>query len=58
MFERKDFEKYEEAAERIMCALDECPVPISWHEMDRMKLQSIIEKELMVIDREEEHGCR
>lgn len=41
-----------EAAERILNAMDNSPVPISWHEMDRMALQSVIAKELILIDKE------
>lgn len=52
MFTNKDLEKYQEAAERILIALDKSPVPISFHEMDRYALQSVIAKELMLIDRE------
>ena len=38
--------------ERILNALDNSPVPISWHEMDRCALQSVIAKELILIDKE------
>ena len=48
----KDLEKYHQAAERILNAMDNSPVPISWHEMDRMALQSVIAKELILIDKE------
>ena len=43
MLTAKDLEKYHQAAERILTAMDNSPVPISWHEMDRMALQSVIE---------------
>ena len=36
MLTPKDLEKYHQAAERILNAMDNSPVPISWHEMDRM----------------------
>lgn len=39
-------------AERILNALDNSSVPISWHEMDRCALQSVIAKELILIDKE------
>ena len=39
MLTAKDLEKYHQAAERILNAMDNSPVPISWHEMDRMALQ-------------------
>lgn len=42
MLTAKDLEKYHQAAERILNAMDNSPVPISWHEMDRMALQSVI----------------
>ena len=47
MLTAKDLEKYHQAAERILNAMDNSPVPISWHEMDRMALQSVIAKELI-----------
>ena len=46
MLTAKDLEKYHQAAERILNAMDNSPVPISWHEMDRMALQSVIAKAL------------
>lgn len=39
-------------AERILNALDNSSVPISWHDMDRCALQSVIAKELILIDKE------
>ena len=51
MLTPKDLEKYQ-AAERILNAMDNSPVPISWHEMDRMALQSVIANELILIDKE------
>lgn len=52
MLTAKDLEKYHQAAEQILNAMDNSPVPISWHEMDRMALQSAIAKELILIDKE------
>lgn len=52
MLTAKDLEKYHQAAERILNAMDNSPVPISWHEMDRMALQSVIAKELILIGKE------
>lgn len=40
--------------EKILNALDNSSVPISWHEMDRCALQSVIAKELILIDKEYE----
>ena len=53
MLTAKDLEKYHQAAERILNAMDNSSVPISWHDMDRMALQSVIAKELILIDKEE-----
>ena len=49
MLTAKDLEKYHQAAERILNAMDNSPVPISWHEMDRMALQSVILMKLATI---------
>lgn len=38
MLTPKDLEKYHQAAERILNAMDNSPVPISWHEMDRIPM--------------------
>lgn len=54
MLTTKDLEKYDRAAARILNALDNGPVPISWHEMDRAALQSVIAKELICMMREAE----
>ena len=48
----EDVKKYHVTAERILNALDNSSVPISWHEMDRCALQSVIAKELILIDKE------
>lgn len=49
MLTAKDLEKYHQAAERILNAMDNSPVPISWHEMDRMALQSVIARSIQRI---------
>lgn len=48
----KDLEKYHQAAERILNAMDNSSVPVIWYEMDRFALQSVIAKELILIDKE------
>ena len=48
----KDFEKYHQAAERILKAMDNSGVPVTWREIDRLALQSVIAKELILIDKE------
>ncbi len=48
----KDLEKYHQTAERILNAMDNSRVPVIWHEMDRYALQSVIAKELILIDKE------
>ena len=52
LFTTEDMKKYHTTAERILNALDNSSVPISWHEMDRCALQSVIAKELILIDKE------
>ena len=52
MLTTEDMKKYHTTAERILNALDNSSVPISWHEMDRCALQSVIAKELILIDKE------
>lgn len=52
MFTTEDMKKYHTTAERILNTLDNSSVPISWHEMDRCALQSVIAKELILIDKE------
>lgn len=52
MLTTEDMKKYHTTAERILNALDNSPVPISWYEMDRCALQSVIAKELILIDKE------
>ncbi len=56
MLTAKDLEKYHRAGERILNAMDNSPIPVNWHEMDRMALQSVIAKELILMEREEKHG--
>lgn len=45
-------EKNGQAAERILKAMDNSRVPVTWREMDRCALQSVIAKELILIDKE------
>lgn len=52
MLTGKDLKKYHDSSERILDAIDNSPVPISWHEMDRPALLSVIAKELMLMDKE------
>lgn len=52
MFTNKDLEKYQKAAERILGALDKSSVSVQWNKAEEHALQSIIVKELMLIDRE------
>lgn len=52
MLTTEDMKKYHTTAERILNALDNSSVPISWREMDRCALQSVIAKELILIDKE------
>lgn len=52
MFTTKDLEKYHNSAERILKALSNSSVPISWQENNRHALQSVIAKELILIDKE------
>lgn len=41
MLTTEDMKKYHTTAERILNALDNSSVPISWHDMDRCALQKI-----------------
>ena len=52
MLTTQDKKKYHTTCDRIFNALDNSPVPISWHDMDRCALQSVIAKELILIDKE------
>lgn len=52
MLTTKDLEKFHKAGERILDALDKSSVPISWHEMDRLALQSVIAKELILMEKD------
>ena len=52
MLTTEDVKKYHATAERILNALDNSPVPISWRKMVRCALQSVIGKELILIDKE------
>lgn len=53
MLTREDMEKHHVAAERILKAIENSKIPVSWHEMNRCALESVIAKELMLLDREE-----
>lgn len=46
MLTTEDVKKYHVTAERILNALDNSSVPISWHEMDRCALQSVIRQRI------------
>ena len=52
MLTSKDLEKFHKAGQRILDALDKSSVPVSWHEMDRLALQSVIAKELILMEKE------
>ena len=52
MLTPKDLEKYHQAAELIQKAMDNSRVSVTWREMDRCALQSVIAKELILIDKE------
>ena len=49
MLTAKDLKKYHQAAERILNAMDNSPVPISWHEMDRMASLAHFSKYVIVM---------
>ena len=44
MFTTEDMKKYHTTAERILNALDNSSVPISWHEMDRCDYRALSPK--------------
>lgn len=46
--------EYMEKAERILRAMENSPVPVEWHEMDRDDLAAVIAKELKRMEREDE----
>lgn len=52
MLERKDIERYERDARRILEALDCSRVPINWAAIDEPELIRVISQELIRIDRE------
>lgn len=52
MLTNEDLKKYHTSAERIMKAIEKSKIPVSWHEMNRCALESVIAKELMLMDRE------
>lgn len=53
MLERKDIERYERNARRILEALDCSRVPINWAAIDKPELIRVISQELIRIDRDE-----
>lgn len=46
--------EYMEKAERILRAMENSPMPVEWHEMDREDLAEVIAKELKRMEREDE----
>ncbi len=53
MLERKDIERYERNAERILYAIDHGRVPVDWAAIDEPELIQEIAQELIRIDRDE-----
>ena len=53
MLERKDIERYERNAERILSALDLGRAPIDWAAIDEPELIKEIARELRLIDWDE-----
>ncbi len=54
MLERKDVERYERNARRILEALDIGKAPIDWKAIDEPELIRVISQELIRIDRDED----
>jgi|GEM_PF-1367611 len=52
MLTKEDLKKYHVAAERILNAIENSKVPVSWHEMNRCALESVVAKELILIEKE------
>lgn len=52
MLERKDIERYERKAARILKAIDRSRVPADWPAIDEPELIQVIARELIRIDRE------
>lgn len=52
MLERKDIERYERNAERILSALDRSKAIIDWPAIEKPELIRVIFQELIRIDRE------
>ena len=52
MLERRDIERYERDAKRILSAIDRSRVPVSWAAIDEPELIRVISQELIRIDRE------
>lgn len=52
MLERRDIERYERNAERILSALDRSKAIIDWPAIEKPELIRVISQELIRIDRE------
>ena len=52
MLERRDIERYERDAKRILSAIDRSRVPVNWAAIDEPELIRVISQELIRIDRE------
>lgn len=52
MLTSKDLEKYHRAGARILKAIDNSQIPVSWHEKDKTALESVIAKELILMEKE------
>lgn len=52
MLERKDIERYEQKAKRILSAIDRSRVVVGWAAIDEPELIRAISQELTRIDRE------
>lgn len=56
MLERKDVERYERNARRILEALDCSRVPVNWAAIDEPEMIKVIARELYLIDWDEDRG--
>lgn len=54
MLERRDLERYERNAERILSALDHSKAIIDWPAIEKPELIRVISQELIRIDRDED----
>ena len=54
MLERRDIERYERNAERILSALDRSKAIIDWPAIEKPELIRVISQELIRIDQEED----